>query len=391
VVEGDAIALGNALCQRFGGRVVAHGRFGTAKWWIAGQRAGLAEVLETSAPLDPDDLPESLDLISARVEFYEYPTALPTVERSSIKLDLHRRDFTINTMAIRLDGRHYGDLYDYWGGLIDLRQGVVRVLHSLSFVDDPTRMLRAVRFEQRFGFRIEARTLQLMADAHPMVPQVSGERLRHELDLMLSEANAIAMFDRLAELGLLRAIHPGLEWNAGIAERVSIGLTCVPDPIWDLPEVVGHIPLARVLAYVAWFGALQPEQAQTVGDLLRMPVVVLRAIAAVHSLRPQLAGWVNTRPSLIVEQLETYPRLALFALQMETESEAIGILLQRFAGQWRQIEPLTNGDDLRARGVPPGPAYRAILSALRQGWLDGEITSEEEERERLEGLISELV
>jgi tRNA nucleotidyltransferase (CCA-adding enzyme) len=97
------------------------------------------------------DLPESLDLISARTEFYDYPTALPTVERSSIKLDLHRRDFTINTMALRLDGRHYGDLYDYWGGLRDIRRGLVRVLHSLSFVDDPTRMMRAVRFEQRLA------------------------------------------------------------------------------------------------------------------------------------------------------------------------------------------------------------------------------------------------
>jgi tRNA nucleotidyltransferase (CCA-adding enzyme) len=389
VVEGDAIALGNALCQRFGGRIVAHGRFGTAKWWIAEQRGELAGMLEANEPLNPDDLPESLDLISARVEFYEYPTALPTVERSSIKLDLHRRDFTINTMAIRLDGRHYGDLYDYWGGLIDLRQGLVRVLHSLSFVDDPTRMLRAVRFEQRFGFQIEARTLQLMADAHPMVPQVSGERLRHELDLMLSEPDAVAMFNRLAELGLLRAIHPNLEWNPEIAERVNACLTHTPDPIWDLPEIVGHIPLARVLAYITWFGGLAPEQAQTVGELLRMPVALLRAIAAVHSLRPQLAGLVNARPSLIVEQLETYPRLALCILELEAEANAVRLMLWRFASQWRQIEPLTNGDDLRARGVKPGPAYRAILSALRQGWLDGEITSAEEERERLEGMISQ--
>ncbi len=117
VVEGDAISLGQALSQRFGGRIVAHGRFGTAKWWIANQRDALAASLDNGLLLDARDLPESLDLISARTEFYEYPTALPTVERCSIKLDLHRRDFTINTMAVRLDGRHYGELYDYWGGL----------------------------------------------------------------------------------------------------------------------------------------------------------------------------------------------------------------------------------------------------------------------------------
>jgi tRNA nucleotidyltransferase (CCA-adding enzyme) len=125
---------------------------------------GLAE-----AVFLPTDLPESLDFIGARTEFYDYPTALPTVERSNIKLDLHRRDFTINTMALRLDGRHYGELYDYWGGEKDLRKGLVKVLHSLSFVDDPTRMLRAVRFEQRFGFQIEARTVKLMEEARGLL------------------------------------------------------------------------------------------------------------------------------------------------------------------------------------------------------------------------------
>ena len=116
VVEGDAIALARVLEKRFGGRILAHSRFGTAKWTVAEIRAGLAEKLG-DGPFDPHDLPESLDLISARTEFYDYPTALPTVERSSIKLDLHRRDFTINTLALRLDGHHYGDLYDYWGGI----------------------------------------------------------------------------------------------------------------------------------------------------------------------------------------------------------------------------------------------------------------------------------
>jgi len=109
------------------------------------------------------------------------------VERSSIKLDLHRRDFTINTLALRLDGRHYGELYDYWGGLADIQKKLVRVLHSLSFVDDPTRMLRAVRFEQRFQFKIEDRTRQLMTEARPLLKQVSGERLRHEIDLLFDE------------------------------------------------------------------------------------------------------------------------------------------------------------------------------------------------------------
>ncbi|MEN4099516.1 MAG: CBS domain-containing protein, partial [Anaerolineaceae bacterium] len=119
VVEGDAIALARSLARHYGGRVVSHSRFGTAKWHIGDSSAEVLRHLPAAVKLKPEDLPKTLDLISARTEFYDYPTALPTVERSSIKLDLHRRDFTINTLALRLDGRHYGNLYDYWGGLAD--------------------------------------------------------------------------------------------------------------------------------------------------------------------------------------------------------------------------------------------------------------------------------
>jgi tRNA nucleotidyltransferase (CCA-adding enzyme) len=128
-------------------------------------------------------------------------------------LDLHRRDFTINTLALRLDGYHYGTLYDYWGGLNDLRQGLVRCLHSLSFVDDPTRMLRAIRFEQRFGFRIEERTLHLLTEALQLISRVSGDRIRHEIDHILDEERAVQMLARLHDLGLLKAIHPDLKWD----------------------------------------------------------------------------------------------------------------------------------------------------------------------------------
>jgi tRNA nucleotidyltransferase (CCA-adding enzyme) len=387
VVEGDAIALAKTLSERFGGRVVAHSRFGTAKWWVAEQRSHLAAALGLDEPFDLALLPESLDLISARTEFYEYPTALPTVERSSIKLDLHRRDFTINTMAIRLDGRHYGDLYDYWGGLADLRKGLVRVLHSLSFVDDPTRMLRAVRFEQRFNFRIEARTLELMRDASASVSQVSGDRLRHELDVILGEPKGLAMLDRLAVLGLLSAIHPALVWNTQIAAQVNAALRHAPGPAWDLPETIGHTPLPRVLAYLAWFSSLTGEHARAIAELLRFPSVLLDAINAMHTLAPELPGLTQARPSAIVERLESFPRLALFALKLVVTSEAEREMLGRFAVEWRLVTPFNTGDDLRALGVPPGPAYRSILTALRRAWLDGEITSAAQEKERLRILI----
>jgi tRNA nucleotidyltransferase (CCA-adding enzyme) len=175
VVEGDAISLGRMLVKEYGGRITSHARFGTAKWFLADIRNTLVrdlrsdETANQDRELEPSDLPDYIDLISARTEFYTHPTALPTVQRGSIKLDLHRRDFTINTLALRLDGYHYGTLYDYWGGLNDLRQRLVRCLHSLSFVDDPTRMLRAIRFEQRFSFRIEERTLHLLTEALQLI------------------------------------------------------------------------------------------------------------------------------------------------------------------------------------------------------------------------------
>ncbi len=174
VVEGDAIFFANQLAAHWGGRVVAHQRFGTAKWEINGVREKLLAQLDSDQQSDPALLPESLDLITARTEFYEQPAALPTVESSSIKMDLHRRDFTINTLALRLDGEHFGQIYDYWGGLNDLHKGQIRVLHALSFVDDATRLLRGVRFEQRFGFEIEPRTLSLMAESLPLLDKLTG-------------------------------------------------------------------------------------------------------------------------------------------------------------------------------------------------------------------------
>ena len=340
--------------------------------------------------MNPAELPGSLDLISARTEFYEYPTALPTVERSSIKLDLHRRDFTINTMAIRLDGRHYGDLYDYWGGLADLRRGLVRVLHSLSFVDDPTRMLRAVRFEQRFNFQIEERTLELLGDANALVPQVSGERLRHELNLILAEPKALDMLARLSGLGLLEAIHPGLRWDAEIAAQVETCLHSRSAPAWDLPEEINHTPQVQALAIIAWFSALAPEDSQEAANLLNFSAVMKKAIEAVQRLKPELARLVGARPSAITARLEAMPRLALYVLYLTRQDDGERRMLERFIDTWCKMMPSINGDDLRAMGVTPGPSYREILESLRQGWLDGEITNPEQEQARLKILLAEL-
>lgn len=390
VVEGDAITLGKSLAKQHGGRMVSHARFGTTKWQIAEIRADLLRSLPAAPGLDANDLPDSLDLISARTEFYEYPTALPTVERSSIKLDLHRRDFTINTMAVRLDGAHYGELYDYWGGYNDLKNRLVRVLHSLSFVDDPTRLLRAVRFEQRFHFEIEARTLQLMTEAAGLVNQVSGDRLRHELNLMLAEKRPSEMLARLEALGLLQAIHPALRWNGENSVVFEDVLHKAPDSAWDLPDTLASMPVRLALGYLVWLVKLPQTELNAVCDRLHLPRPLRHALLAGSALWNDLPTLTSALPSQIVARLDAVPRPALYAIERIRPSGAARNLLRRYAFQWRHVQSITTGNDLRALGLPPTSVYRNILESLRSAWLDGQVHSAEEEKVILDRLLASL-
>lgn len=388
VVEGNAIALGKALVAEFGGSIITHKRFGTAKWQIGEIRAELATRLNPQAAFRAEDLPPSLDLISSRTEFYDYPTALPTVERGSIKLDLYRRDFTINTMALRLDGRHYGDLYDFWGGYRDLQNKRIRVLHPLSFFDDPTRMLRAVRFEQRFGFTIEDRTLQLINEARPLLRQTSGARLRHELDLILREEHPEAMLARLEELQLLKPIHPALKWNSTLAPCLRRVLFEPIDPSWKL-EIEADIPTTRMyLAYLVWLHNLTEETLLSIASHLKFPNVLLRSLIGIARLRRELGNLIALPPSRIVNRLEIVPHSALYVLYCLTQDEIQKSLLLRYVTQWQSVRPKTSGVILRARGLPPGKGYSRVLNALRAAWLNGEVTSEEEENALLEKLLA---
>ncbi len=219
VVEGDAIAVAKRLAAQYGGRTRSHKRFGTAKWILPGANEPLSALTGLSGDTQNTFLPASLDFVTARTEFYAEPTALPTVERSSIKLDLHRRDFTINTLAICLAPDRWGELMDFYGGERDLQEGLIRVLHTHSFVDDPTRILRAVRFEQRFGFQIEARTVELIADSVDLLERITPARVRHELELIFAEARPEHALRRLDQSGVTDYIHPDLRSDGWVASR----------------------------------------------------------------------------------------------------------------------------------------------------------------------------
>ena len=389
VVEGDAIQLAADLAARYGGRVVSHARFGTARWQIDEIRTQLCDQLTGFGEHQPCDLPPSLDLISARTEFYEYPTALPTVKRGSIKLDLHRRDFTFNTLALRLDGSHYGDLHDYWGGLNDLNQGAVRVLHSLSFIDDPTRLLRAVRFEQRFGFSIGPRTLKLMEEAIPMVRQVSGTRLRHELDLILAEKHPARALERLQELGLLRAIHPSLLWQSDLKAPLEQALFKPIDALWELDDAYSNMPVRSTLCYLVWLSALSPENGIEIANQLRLPARLREIIGAAALLWRQLPDLPALPPSQAVAHLEKVAPIGRYALYCKQPPADQAAVLLQHTQKWQHIQPLSDGNTLRALQIKPGPLYRQILNQLRNAWLDGKVTSRAEESVLLEQLVAQ--
>lgn len=377
VVEGDAIQLTRQLVRLYGGKVVEHHRFGTAKWFLEKSSLGNGANLGY------------LDLISSRMEFYPRPTALPVVERSSIKFDLHRRDFTMNTLALRLDGRHFGELFDYWGGIRDLKQGIIRVLHSLSFIDDPTRILRAIRFEQRFDFTIEERTMQQLMEAKGLLSNLSGDRIRHELDLILDEKKRVSILSRLEKLGLLHEIHPGLTWNQSMEQEFKQ----IPAD-QEINEWIAEIPPItkfdrRFVSYCLWLSSLPDETVTHVSRRIKLSKgtqKVIKGIKEVVSLFPAIA---NKRPSEACEILEGIPELSTIISRIKLKSSEAG-LLEDYLRKWKKVKPTVNGNDLKAMGVPSGERYKIILRKIKEGWLEGQITNRDQEMELLKELIRQF-
>jgi tRNA nucleotidyltransferase (CCA-adding enzyme) len=411
VVEGDAIALARLLAQTFGGHVRSHRRFGTAKWILradgvtassthAGKQTradeaegdeepGEDEVVEYRGTGDGLDLAvhelpvHSLDFVTARTEFYEHPTALPTVERSSIKLDLHRRDFTINTLAIRLNPERRGELLDFYNGKEDLENGVVRVLHSLSFVEDPTRILRAVRFEQRFHFQIEPRTEQLIVDALDLLGRVSPARVRHELELILGEQEPEHALARLQQMRVLEHIDRHLTCDRWIAERF-------PDLRSALHERKPPDELPRL--YLAlWLYRLDRIADLSVTDRLRLRADTQRVLAEVRALQRQLIdlGRPALRPSEIDTILQPSSPAARLVVRVAGESWLVQQRIDYYERNLMHVKITLDGHRLRALGVPPGPVYRQILTAVRAARLDGTVQTVEEEVALAQALAAE--
>ncbi len=376
VVEGDAIALAHALQSHYGGRVHSHTRFGTAKWIIKEMKEETGKRREEKLASLVSPL-ASLDFSTARTEFYAHPSALPEVEMSSIKQDLYRRDFTINTLAICLSPDRYGQLLDPFGGEEDLKRGIIRVLHNLSFIEDPTRILRAARFEQRFGFKIEPRTARLIDDALTMFARVSGERIRHEFNLIFRESEPAQVLARAHALGALQAIFPALDFTEWHARKFAAARAQE-----TAPTALMYLGL---LAY-----HLTATQAQELGQRLRLPNAEIETLRQLIALRVEVAPRLTAEtlaPSALDHLLNEYTDTALAIFAIATDDARVRERVTLFRTQLRDVSPELTGEDLKRMGIPPGRHYRALLARLRDARLDGEITTRAEEERLVKQMI----
>ena len=314
-----------------------------------------------------------MNLISARSETYRFPAALPTVKLGTIEDDLRRRDFTINAMAIRLDGAHFGELRDDLNGMQDLQKNVIRVLHPDSFVDDPTRMYRAVRYEVRYGFQLAEDTLALIPEARALVEKLSPQRIRHELELILDEPNAVAMLKRLDELDLLACIHPVL----GDFGRSNLATVKSDDAVLQ----------NRNSRWLLWLMHLTDQEIEFLNDRLHFTAELLKMLRSAALLETNLPALSGLKPSQVVELLEGYSIKALEVFSIALQDEGQKSILNKYLSEWWGIKPKTTGHDLKKRGIPPGPKYTEILRRLRAAWLDGEVKTEEEEKSLLDSIL----
>ena len=377
VLEGDSAVLAEFVLKKYGGRIMVHSRFGTATWVVNESTFKRLNVPTFQFP----ESDVSFDLISARSETYSHPGALPTIKKTTIDDDLRRRDFTINAMALRLDGGFFGDLFDPLNGQKDLENKLIRVLHAKSFVDDPTRMFRAVRYAERYGFVIDPETLSLMNDeAREVISQLSGERVRHEFDLIFDEPNPSVMLERLAKLDLLRPIHFSFP-NADYLRLTA--LVEEPEKEFGKFSVPDILTFRQTLGWILYLMNLPVVDIETIEVRLAFPVLLAKAVRAATSLNTDMSSFTNWKPSQWTFHLDEIPALAVYAVYLVKKEQA----LRDYLDNWQYVRPHTTGDDLKERRLEPGPRYAEILRRLRAAWLDGEVGTEEEEEKLLARLL----
>ena len=360
-VDGDAIELARLLAATLGGRMTPHQRFGTAV------------VLYGEG--------DRLDVVTTRTEFYDAPGALPTVERAGLREDLFRRDFTINAMAVSLQPTDFGRLVDPFGGRADLAAGVLRVLHNLSFIDDPTRIFRAIRYEARYGMRLEEHSARLAHACIEMglVGDLSSARLRDELQALLEDPGAAGGILRLGELGADRAIHPHLRADAEAARLFERAVEVRDEleaevPSWRIGLAVLGRELTSEEAY-DWLARLKVRSR----DVDRIAGAITVSPRMLERLRGNAL-----EPAEIVALADPFaPDAPLLALASEDVPE-----LRDYFTRLRDVRIEIGGVELATLGLSESPRVGAVLAELRRRKLNGELDGRESELEAARELIA---
>ena len=362
VIEGDGITFAKAFATRHGARARVFQKF------------------KTAVLIFPDGF--KVDVATARTEYYDAPGALPVVEYSSIKMDLYRRDFTINTLAVKLNPGDFGTLLDFFGAHRDLKERRISVLHNLSFVEDPTRVFRAIRFEQRFRFRISKLTINLIQNAvkNNFFDRLSGVRLFHELELILHEENPIPAIARLAEMDLLKPIHPRLWFDEGtraMLERVQAVLSW-----FDLSYL--EETFERWLVY--FLGLVEPLTPEELKELLKrfkpppkVTAAILNGKEAADQALIQLFRLGEPNRSEIYHLLSPIGTEYLLYMMAKSRQEPSKRAISLYFTHLKHLKPELRGRDLVSMGFQPGPQIKEILNMLHEARLNEVVQSKREE------------
>lgn len=362
VIEGDGVIFMKSM-EADGCKISIHQRF------------------QTGTIVFPDN--RRVDIATARREFYEFPVAQPTVASDSLKHDLYRRDFTVNAMAISLSEDNWGVLVDYFGGRRDIRQKKLKMLHNLSFVEDPTRVFRGIRLEQRLHFTLEENTLRLLKSCvrGGFLNLLSGLRVKSELEFILREARPYRAVRRLQALGIWENLFPGLEMGPtalNLMRRLAVFLRRL---YRDLPSME-----ESWLSFLAALVVESPDDFQhSVMDRLNLSPNERKLMESCLFRRGvaenDLGGRGDRAPSEIYTYLGTIHPVAALFWAAATERTRVRRRILLYLTRWHKVEPMLTGQDVLDLGFRPGPLIGSILEGLRNARLDGDIETRDEEIE----------
>lgn len=373
VIEGDGIEFAHEYAKYYEARVRSHKKFGTA-------------VL-----IFPDGF--KVDVATARMEYYESPGSPPVVQTSSLRMDLYRRDFTINTLAIKLNKREFGTLIDYFGGQRDIKEKVIRVLHNLSFVEDPTRVFRAIRFEQRFGFKIGRLTLSLIKNAVKInaLREISGHRLFIELKLILSESDPIKAIERMNEFNLLQYISPKIVYTEKLKRLLE-----------EIKNVIGWYRLLYLEESfepwkVYWYGLTSPLESKEFAKLMEFMGLVDNKSMVVLSQRRTLLDLARSLHGFSGDNYELYTLLSpydteiLLFLMAKTSNDRTRRLISLYFTKLKGTQVELTGKELINLGMSPGPVFKRVFEEILKARLNQEIQSKEDELALVKQKFGELL